>query len=146
MIDSPLFTQFMCVLLLVSFSCLNCMFIVIVKVRIYLFLILLFVYICQLDVLTCCRFASQFLVCATSAAFSICDVNPLQYFLSCARSVISARSLLECSLIGCRISARSLLNTIGNIAFGRPSSLFPLGIKQALVALFAKMSLPLPRI
>ena len=37
---------------------------------------------------------------------------PLQRFLSRARSVISARSLLECSVIGCWISARSLLNTL----------------------------------
>ena len=33
-----------------------------------------------------CRFASQFLVCDTSAACSICDVNTLQHFLSCASS------------------------------------------------------------
>ena len=65
------------------------------------------------DYLTYCRFASQFLVCGTSAAFSICDNNPFQHFLSGASSVISARSLLECSLIGFQISARSLLNTIG---------------------------------
>ena len=34
----------------------------------------------QYDLLTYCRVASQFLVCDTSAAFSICDVNPLQRF------------------------------------------------------------------
>ena len=73
------------------------------------------------DWLTYCRFASQFLVCATSAASSILDVNPLQHFLSCASSVISARSLLECSLIGSWISVfESLLNTIGKDVFGRP--------------------------
>ena len=38
-------------------------------------------------ILTYCRFASRFLVCDTSAAFSIYDVNPLQHFLSCASSV-----------------------------------------------------------
>ena len=58
------------------------------------------------DLLTYCSFASQFLICDTLAAFLILDVNPLQHFAS---SVISARSLLECSLIGCWISARSLL-------------------------------------
>ena len=36
--------------------------------------------------LTYCRFASQFLVCDNSAAFSILDVNPLQHFLSWASS------------------------------------------------------------
>ena len=46
------------------------------------------------DLLTYCRFASQFLVCDTLAASSICDADPLQHFLSCSRSVISARSLL----------------------------------------------------
>ena len=52
------------------------------------------------DLLTYCRVTSQFLVCDTSAAFSICDANTLQCFLSCsASSVISARSLLECSQI-----------------------------------------------
>ena len=81
------------------------------------------------DLVTYCRFASQFLLCNTSAAFTICDVNCLQHFLSCASSVISARSLLECSLIGCWTSARSLLNTIGKVVFGRPRSLLPLGIK-----------------
>ena len=48
------------------------------------------------------------MVCDSSAAFSILDVNPLQHFLSSASSVISARSLLESSLIG----SRSLLNTV----------------------------------
>ena len=52
------------------------------------------------DLLTYCRFASQFLDCDTSAPFSICDVNPLQNFLLCASSLISARPLVECSLIG----------------------------------------------
>ena len=60
--------------------------------------------------LTYCRFTSQFLVCDISAASSICHVNPLQHFLSCASSVISVRSLLECSLIGCWIS--DILNKI----------------------------------
>ena len=81
-----------------------------------------------LDLLTC-RVPGQFLVCDTSAAFSIYDANLLQHFLSCASSVITARSLLECSLIGCWISARSLLNTIGKVVFGGPLSLLPLGIK-----------------
>ena len=51
------------------------------------------------DLLTYCRVAAQFFICDTSAAFSISDVNPLQHFLSGASSVISARSLLGCSLI-----------------------------------------------
>ena len=37
--------------------------------------------------LTYCRVASQFFVCDTSVAFSICDVSTLQCFLPCARSV-----------------------------------------------------------
>ena len=34
------------------------------------------------DLLTYCRFASQFLVCDSSVAFSICDVNPLQHLFT----------------------------------------------------------------
>ena len=52
----------------------------------------------RLDLLTYCRFASQFLVCDSSAAFLILDFNPLQHFLSCASSAISATSLLECKI------------------------------------------------
>ena len=47
----------------------------------------------------------------------ICDASPLQLFLPCARSVILARSLHECSQIGCSIRARSLLNTFGKVVF-----------------------------
>ena len=65
-----------------------------------------------LDLLTYCHVVSHFLVCDTSAAFSICDVIPFQHFLSCASSLISARSFLECSLIECWISVRPLLNTL----------------------------------
>ena len=54
-----------------------------------------------LDFLTYYRVACQFLVCDTSAAFSIYAANPLQRFQPCARSMISARSLLESDLIGC---------------------------------------------
>ena len=67
------------------------------------------------DWLTYCCVASNFLVCDSSAAFSISDVNPPHYFLSCASYVIWARSLLECRLIGCWISARTLLNNTGKI-------------------------------
>ena len=42
------------------------------------------------DLVTYCRFASQFLVCDTSAAFSICDGNPLHHFLSCALGQVFA--------------------------------------------------------
>ena len=83
------------------------------------------------NLLTYCRLESQFLIFRTSAAFSVCDVNPppTLNFLSCGTSVISVRSLLKYSLIGCWISAMSLLNTIGKVLFGRPRSLLPLGIK-----------------
>ena len=60
--------------------------------------------------------------------------------------MISVKSLLECSLVVYSISARSLLNTIRKVVFGRPRSLFSLGIRYALVALFAEMSLSLRRI
>ena len=82
-----------------------------------------------LDLLTYCCFASQFSVCDTLAAFLICGVSSLQHFMSCASSVISARSLLECSLIGCLIGPRSLLNTVGNVVFSSLCSLLQLRIK-----------------
>ena len=53
------------------------------------------------DLLTYYNVTSLFFLCDISAAFSICDDSPLQHFLSCTGSVILARSLLECSLIGC---------------------------------------------
>ena len=69
------------------------------------------------DLLTYCLVANQCLFCDSSAAFSTWDAYPLQYFLSCASSVISARSSLGCSLIGCWVSASSLLETIGQVIF-----------------------------
>ena len=49
----------------------------------------------NLNYLTYCRSTCQFLVCDTPAVFLICDANPLQHFLSCASSLISAGSLKE---------------------------------------------------
>ena len=86
-------------------------------------IIIITIIIIIIDLLTYCCVASQFLIYDTSEAFSICDANLLQRFLPCAGSVISAKPLLECSLTGCWISARSLLKTIGKAVFGRPRSL-----------------------
>ena len=52
-----------------------------------------------LTYLTWCRIVSKFFVCDTSAAFSTSYAGLIQCFLSCPRSVISTRSLIECSLI-----------------------------------------------
>ena len=57
---------------------------------------------------TCCKRYQTFTIiftyrnlCLAVKSFSMCDVSHPKRFLSCAKSVISPTSLLECSLIRC---------------------------------------------
>ena len=81
-----------------------------------------------LDLLTYCRVASQFIVWAASAAFSILAESSLHCSLSLASSVILTRSSVDWSLKW-SISPRSLFTTIGRVVVGRPLRLWPYWMK-----------------
>ena len=92
--------------------------------------------------LTYCPVASQFIVWDASAAFSILAESFLHCSLSLASSVILTRSSVDWGLKWSS-SPRSLFSTIGRVVVGRPLSLWPYWMKQALLV---GMSLSLRRI